>query len=290
MHAVVNLDKPAGLTSRKAMEQAGKALKTKKAGHAGTLDPMATGVLLVCLGEATKISSYIQDLEKEYSATLKLGERTDTLDAEGEIIETADYSAVTEDKVREVLQRFTGDIEQVPPMYSALKHGGKPLYKLARKGVEIDRSPRKVRISELELTRFAPPYVDIRVVCSKGTYIRTLADDIGSALGTMAHIAALRRLRVGHFNVDDAVSLEELHPGHGAVHSIDSALRHLREVVLSPEEYSRASNGAPIDIKNHVTPRKDEFLRLKDPAGDVFAVGVISGEKIRVRRLLHLKS
>jgi tRNA pseudouridine55 synthase len=142
MHAVVNLDKPAGLTSRRALEQASRVLKTRKAGHAGTLDPIATGVLLVCLGEATKISGYLLDLEKEYSATLKLGERTDTLDSEGTVIERVEDFSVTEEQVRDALEKFTGDIEQVPPMYSALKHEGKPLYKLARKGVEVDRRPR----------------------------------------------------------------------------------------------------------------------------------------------------
>jgi tRNA pseudouridine55 synthase len=290
MHAVVNVDKPLGLTSRRAMERAARALKTKKAGHAGTLDPVATGVLLVCLGEATKISSYLLDLEKEYSATLKLGERTDTLDSEGEVIERVESFSVTEEQVREVLEKFTGDIEQMPPMYSAVKQAGKPLYKLARKGVEVEREARKVCITELELTRFSPQELDIRVVCSKGTYIRTLADDIGSSLGTLAHITALRRLRIGSFRVSDAAPPDELHPGHPAVHTIDSALGHLREIVLTPEEYRRAANGVPVSREGGISHCKGEIFRLKGPDGDIFALGVIEAKKIRVRRLLHLKS
>jgi tRNA pseudouridine55 synthase len=267
MHAVVNLDKPAGLTSRKAMVLAQQALSAKRAGHAGTLDPIATGVLLVCLGEATKISSYFLDLEKEYTTTLKLGERTDTLDTEGTVVERVEDFSVTESQVEEVLKKFRGDIEQVPPMYSALKRSGTPLYKLARTG-------------------FAPPLLELRITCSKGTYIRTLADDIGASLGTGAHITGLRRLRIGHFRAEDAALPDELHPGHSAVHSIDSALRHLTEITLNSKEFSLALNGTPI-MKNAPA---GECLRLRDPHGETFAIGEVSGKKIRVRRLLHVKS
>lgn len=291
MHAVVNVDKPAGLTSRKVMEHASRVLSTRKAGHAGTLDPMATGVLLVCLGEATKISGYLADLEKEYTATLKLGERTDTFDAEGRVTHKVEDFSVTESQVEEVLESFRGDIEQVPPMYSAVKQKGKPLYKLARKGVEVDRKPRRVRISELELLRFDPPLIQIRITCSKGTYIRTLADDIGKALGPGAHITALRRLRVGHFTADGAVPPERLHSEDGAVHTIDSALRHLQEIVLTPEEYSLAVNGVPFSRERAVSLCKGRLFRLKDPHEEIFAVGMHNrGEKIRVRRMLKLKS
>jgi tRNA pseudouridine55 synthase len=286
MHAVVNLDKPAGLTSRKAMVLAQQALSAKRAGHAGTLDPIATGVLLVCLGEATKISSYFLDLEKEYTTTLKLGERTDTLDTEGTVVERVEDFSVTESQVEEVLKKFRGDIEQVPPMYSALKRSGTPLYKLARKGIEVERPPRKVHIAELELTGFAPPLLELRITCSKGTYIRTLADDIGASLGTGAHITGLRRLRIGHFRAEDAALPDELHPRHSAVHSIDSALRHLTEITLNSKAFSLALNGTPI-MKNAPA---GECLRLRDPHGETFAIGEVSGKKIRVRRLLHVKS
>jgi tRNA pseudouridine55 synthase len=273
------------------MEHARRVLKTRKAGHAGTLDPMATGVLLVCLGEATKISGYLADLEKEYTATLKLGERTDTFDAEGRITHKVEDFSVTESQVEEVLEGFRGDIEQVPPMYSAVKQAGRPLYKLARKGVEVERKPRRVRVSELELLKFNLPLIQIRITCSKGTYVRTLADDIGMALGPGAHITALRRLRIGHFTADEAAPPEELHPGHGAVHTIDSALRHFEGIVLTPEEYSLALNGIPFSRSAAVNFCQGTLFRLKDPHEDIFAVGVYNyGKKIRVRRLLNLKS
>jgi len=286
MHVVVNLDKPAGLTSRTAMVLAQRALGAKRAGHAGTLDPLATGVLLVCLDEATKISGYLLDLEKEYTATLKLGERTDTLDAEGTVVERVEDFSVTESQVEKVLEKFRGGIEQVPPMYSALKRSGTPLYKLARKGITVERPPRKVRISELELTGFAPPLLELRITCSKGTYIRTLADDIGADLGMGAHVTALRRLRIGHFRAEDAALPDELRPGHSAVHSIDSALRHLTEITLNSKEFSLALNGTPI-MKNAPA---GECLRLQDPHGETFAIGEVSGKKIRVKRLLHVKA
>jgi tRNA pseudouridine55 synthase len=272
------------------MEHARKVLKTRKAGHAGTLDPIATGVLLVCLGEATKITGYLADLEKEYSATLKLGERTDTFDSEGRVTDKVEDFSVTGSQVEEVLKRFRGDIEQVPPMYSAVKQAGKPLYKLARKGLEVERKPRQVQISKLELLKFDSPFIEISIACSKGTYIRTLADDIGMALGPGAHITALRRLRVGHFTADEAAPPEELHEGHGAVHAIDSALRHLQEIVLTPEEYALAVNGAPLSRNEAVTLCQGTLLRLKDPHENIFAVGAVVAKKIKVRRLLHLKS
>jgi tRNA pseudouridine55 synthase len=290
MHAVVNLDKPRGLTSRKAMELARKALNTRKAGHAGSLDPIATGVLLVLLGEATKLSDCLMDLEKEYSATVKLGERTDTMDAEGAVVERVEDFSVTGPEVEKALQGFRGEIEQVPPMYSALKVSGTSLYKLARKGVEVERKPRRVLVSELELLGLEGPCLRIRIVCSKGTYIRTLADDIGRALGTGGHISSLRRLRVGHFRAGEAAAPEDLHPGHPAVHSVDSALAHLREITLGPKEYSLALHGAPFIKNKGLGLRQGELLRLKDPRGEVFAVGVCRGEKVRVRRLLHLKA
>jgi tRNA pseudouridine55 synthase len=290
MHAVVNVDKPAGLTSRRAMEHARRVLETRKAGHAGTLDPMATGVLLVCLGEATKISGYLAELEKEYSATLKLGERTDTFDAEGKTTHKVEDFMVTRAEVEEILESFRGDIEQVPPMYSAVKQAGKPLYKLARKGLEVERKPRQVRISDIELLKFDSPLIQIRITCSKGTYIRTLADDIGTALGPGAHITALRRLRVGHFTADEAALTEELHEGHGAVHTIDLALKHLQEIVLTPEEYALAVNGVPFSRNAAVSLCQSTLLRLKDPHENIFAVGAVYGKKIRVRRLLNLKS
>lgn len=290
MNAVVNLDKPAGLTSREAMELARKALDAPKAGHAGTLDPIATGVLLVLLGETTKLSNYLLPLEKEYSATLKLGERTDTFDAEGAVIERVEDFSVTEAQVEEALGKFRGETVQVPPMYSALKISGNPLYKLARKGLEVERPPRKVFVSKIEMLRLEPPFLQINIVCSKGTYVRVLADDIGKALGVGAHVAGLRRLRVGRFRVEEATSPEDLHAGHPALHSVDSALAHLKEIVFTSDEFRRASHGMPVSINKVSSLKPGELLKLKNPRGETFAVGAVSGRKVRVRRLLHLKS
>ena len=203
------LDKPVGLTSNRVLQQAKRLLGARKAGHAGTLDPLATGLLLVLLGEATKFAGPLLDADKEYLATLRLGERTATGDAEGGVLERKPVK-VSDAQVAAALERFRGEIEQVPPMHSALKRDGVPLYKLARRGEEVERKARRVEIRELEMTRFASPELDLRVRCSKGTYVRTLAEDIGAALGTGAHLRALRRTGSGGFRVEHATRLEEL--------------------------------------------------------------------------------
>lgn len=203
------LDKPVGITSNRALQVVKKLYRAGKAGHAGTLDPLASGLLVVLFGEATKFAAPLLDDDKEYLATLKLGERTATGDAEGEVLERKPVS-VTEPALVAVLGRFEGEIEQVPPMYSALKRDGVPLYRLARRGETVERGVRPVRISRLQIVRFASPLLELRVRCSKGTYVRTLAEDIGAALGTVAHLAGLRRTASGRFGVADAVPLAEL--------------------------------------------------------------------------------
>ena len=203
------LDKAVGISSNRALQEARKLYGARKAGHAGTLDPLASGLLVVLFGEATKLAGSLLEDDKEYLATLKLGETTATGDAEGEVLERKDFSA-NEAQVGAVLARFRGEIEQVPPMHSALKRGGVPLYALARRGESVARAPRRVRISELETLAFEPPRLRLRVRCSKGTYIRTLAEDIGAALGSGAHLAALRRTGSGRFRVEQAATLEAL--------------------------------------------------------------------------------
>jgi tRNA pseudouridine55 synthase len=183
--------------------------RARKAGHAGTLDPLASGLLLVLFGEATKFAGPLLEADKEYAARLKLGERTATGDAEGEILERLPVSA-DESKIETVLRAFRGDIDQIPPMYSALKQDGVPLYGLARQGKTVERRPRTVHIYELRAVRLELPFLELQVRCSKGTYIRTLAEDIGAALGTVAHLAALRRTAAGGFRIEDAVSLAAL--------------------------------------------------------------------------------
>jgi tRNA pseudouridine55 synthase len=203
------LDKPVGLSSNRALQEARKLYGMRKAGHAGTLDPLASGLLIALFGEATKFAGPLLDSDKEYVATVKLGERTSTGDAEGALLETKPVNT-SEAELQLALARLRGDIDQLPPMYSALKRDGVPLYRLARKGQTVARAPRRVRILELESTRFDPPHAEIRVRCSKGTYIRTLAEDLGAALGTGAHISALRRTASGRFSVADACRLEAL--------------------------------------------------------------------------------
>ncbi len=203
------LDKPVGISSNRALQDVKRIYAVRKAGHAGTLDPLASGLLLVLFGEATKFAGPLLDADKEYLATVKLGEKTATGDAEGEVIERRS-AQVPESKIQEILERFKGAIEQVPPMYSALKRDGVPLYALARKGESVPRAPRSVAIAELEQIRFRAPLLELRVRCSKGTYVRTLAEDIAAALGTVGHLAALRRTASGGFQVKDAVTLERL--------------------------------------------------------------------------------
>ena len=212
VHGVLLLDKPLGLSSNQALQRARRLLSAEKAGHTGTLDPLATGLLPLCFGAATKFSQANLDADKAYRATLCLGRRTTTGDAEGEVVEERPVQA-DDDAVRAALARFTGPIEQVPPMHSALKHQGRALYDYAREGVEIERAPRRVTIHAIAWVAREGEHgerlvIDVR--CSKGTYIRTLAEDIGQALGCGAHLAALRRTASGALSVDDALSLDAL--------------------------------------------------------------------------------
>ena len=228
------LDKPVGLSSNAALQRAKRVFGASKAGHAGTLDPLASGLLLVLLGEATKFAGPLLDADKEYLATVKLGETTTTGDAEGTVLErkAVDVSARELDAV---LAKFRGTIDQLPPMHSALKRDGVPLYKLARKGLTVERKPRRVQVHELRLLGFEPPRVELQVRCSKGTYIRSLAEDIGAALGTGAHLAALRRTASGGFSVEDALGEQrDLHLGRAGIVSgalvLFDDLRFLRDL------------------------------------------------------------
>jgi tRNA pseudouridine55 synthase len=237
------LDKPVGLTSNAALQKAKKALRAAKAGHAGTLDPLASGLLIVLFGEATKFAGPLLDADKEYVATLKLGERTTTGDAEGEVIQTR---PVRIEGLAPVLERFKGQIEQVPPMHSALKHKGTPLYRLARRGEEVARAPREVRIAQLEVLESAPPRLVLRVVCSKGTYIRTLAEDIGEALGCGAHLAGLRRTGSGRFRVEDARGLDAL--DEDCVLPLPALVEGLARVELTGAQEVRLRQGQALQI------------------------------------------
>jgi len=210
LEGVLLIDKPSGMTSHDVVDRVRRTLRMKRIGHAGTLDPLATGLLIILVGKATKLSQYLMSLDKEYIGTVRLGESTDTQDADGDVVSTRPVPALTEAQLREAMQTFIGDQYQTPPMFSAKKLAGVPLYKLARKGKEVEREPRFIRVSAFDLTRFALPEFDVLLRCSKGTYVRTIAHDLGEKLGCGAHLSALRRTATDRFNISQAVPLAEL--------------------------------------------------------------------------------
>ena len=213
LDGILILDKPAGLSSNRALQQVKRLYGAAKAGHTGSLDPLATGVLPLCFGEATKFSQFLLDADKAYESTFLLGIATATGDAEGEVLATKDASAISEADVAKALEAFRGEIEQVPSMYSALKHQGQPLYKLARRGQEVERKARRVVIKRLELRAFrcgVQPEVDIYLECSKGTYVRSIAEDLGAMLDCGAHVSSLRRTRAGAFGIESSVTMATL--------------------------------------------------------------------------------
>ncbi|MFH1664798.1 MAG: tRNA pseudouridine(55) synthase TruB [Candidatus Omnitrophota bacterium] len=206
---ILVIDKEKGMTSHDVVDAVRRRFRIKKVGHAGTLDPNATGVLVLLLGKATKLSNELLNDEKEYEALMKLGERTDSGDRDGEVILSREVK-VSEERVKETIAEFRGEMEQVPPMISAKKVKGVRLYKLARRGMEVERKPHKIRVTEIEVTHISLPLVRFRTVCSKGTYIRQMAEDIGEKLGCGAHLVDLRRLRSGQFSLDKAVPFSKL--------------------------------------------------------------------------------
>ncbi len=210
MHGILLVDKPRGLTSHDVVRKIRQLYRTRKVGHAGTLDPLATGVLVVAVGDGTKILQFLFDDTKSYRATLRLGVATDTFDADGQVLATREVPPLDMDKINAACRPFRGVIEQLPPMYSALKHQGVPLYELARKGQEIERQARQICISRLNVCSYSAPELTIEVDCSKGTYIRSLASDLGDGLGCGAHLTALRRLRSGVFSLENCYTLEQL--------------------------------------------------------------------------------
>lgn len=247
LDALLLLDKPAGISSNGALQQARRLFGAAKAGHGGTLDPLASGVLPVLFGEATKFSRFLLDSDKEYLADVRLGASTSTGDAEGEV--TA-RSAVDADgaRIEAALARFRGEIEQIAPMYSALKREGRPLYELARRGVVIARRPRRVVIRALELLERSGDVLRLRVRCSKGTYVRALAEDLGAALGTLAHLGALRRTAAGRFTLEQAVPLQSLAAMEEAARErllvpVEALLQDLPSVQLDPERARCFLNG-----------------------------------------------
>ena len=211
---ILVVNKPMGLTSHDVVKEIRRKFRMQQVGHAGTLDPLATGVLVILLGKSTKLFNKFVDLDKAYRATLILGTSTDSADIQGKVLEKRPYEHITREQAEIVFRRFAGEIEQVPPMVSAVKVKGKKLYQLARKGIAIERQARLIKIHRLQLESFAPPEVKFYLECSKGTYVRQLAEDIGKELGCGACITQIERTKVGSFSIDDAVTLEEINEGH----------------------------------------------------------------------------
>ena len=256
---IIVLDKAVGLSSNKALQEVKWLFEANKAGHTGSLDPLATGVLPLCLGEATKVSQFLLNSDKRYRARIKLGIRTDSADSEGQVIAECDEVNVSREQVEQALQSFKGETQQIPPMHSALKVDGVPLYKLAREGKTISREARNICVYELELTDFQGDEIELEITCSKGTYIRTIADDLGQDLGCGAHIIALRRLQAGAFTEADCVStdaLREVKEKHGMdrldqnLIPMDRAIEDLPEVNLPSIAASQFKNGQSVLVRH----------------------------------------
>ena len=246
------VDKPSGITSSKLVQSIKKTFSLNKIGHTGTLDPLATGLMVLCVGQATKFSQFLLVKDKSYRVSIKLGVATDTFDAEGLVTSEKDVNHVTRDLIEASLTNFQGEIEQIPPMYSAIKKNGVPLYKMARRGLKVDLEPRKVRIYEIKMLGFDGKFLDLKVCCSKGTYIRTIAADLGDVLGCGAHVAELRRLSVGTYDEKDMLAFDELvkleNPDGLADHllPIASAFKDWSEVLIDPRQARLLKNGAKL--------------------------------------------
>lgn len=259
INGIVVLDKPIGLSSNAALQEVKRIYDANKAGHTGSLDPLATGVLPLCFGEATKVSQFLLNSDKKYRARIRLGIRTDSGDSEGLVIDSRSEFSFSRKDVEKALRNFEGEIDQIPPMYSALKVNGVPLYKLARKGETIEREPRRVNIYSIELTEFGADELELEIACSKGTYIRTIADDLGQLLGCGAHIIALRRTQAGVFTEHDCVNIESLRAEKEAsgfdqidqhLIPMDEAIADLPEVILPGITASCIKNGQPVLVRH----------------------------------------
>jgi len=290
---IILLDKPRGFTSNAALQKVRWLLNAEKAGHTGSLDPLATGVLPLCFGEATKFSQYLLDADKAYETVAQLGVTTSTADAEGDVLERRPVALSAAD-IEAVLPRFRGDIQQVPPMHSALKRDGQPLYKLARAGEVVEREARSVTITRLELLEVIGDRVRLAVSCSKGTYIRTLVEDIGRALGCGAHVAELRRTQAGPFVLADTVSLEALEQAHGEggsealdrfLKAVDCGLQHWPLLSFSEHSAYYWLHGQPVRV-----PDAPAFgmVRVQDQNGRFIGIGEVSDDgRVAPRRLIR---
>ncbi|MBE9537302.1 MAG: tRNA pseudouridine(55) synthase TruB [Proteobacteria bacterium] len=285
LSGILLIDKPEGITSHGVVSKVRRALNMKKVGHAGTLDPFATGLLVILVGEGTKLSDSLMAGKKRYTAGVLMGEKTDTGDLSGSIVEKKSCAGIDEATVLDVLPRFTGEIKQVPPMYSALKRGGVPLYKMARKGLEVERKPREVFIDRVDVASFDSPLFSIDVECSKGTYIRTLGEDISEAMGTCGHLISLRRLSVGPFSLEDAINIDQLAKGNVVAANLiplKEALPAMPELVVCDEAERKVSNGQAIRSE-----WIDGCMPEKITAGEKVKVTSGRGRLLSIAEIIH---
>ena len=301
---VLLIDKPQGMTSQQVVSKVKYLLKSdvhdsKKAGHTGTLDPMATGLLPICLGEATKFSHYQLDAVKSYQAIIKLGEQTDTGDAEGEIITTIPVPHVTQAMLQSVTEQFLGEIMQVPPMYSALKKDGKKLYELAREGIEVERAARPLTIYQLSLTPLSDQQLQLTVTCSKGTYVRVLAEDIAKALGTLGHLTALRRIQTGDFEIANAITLADFAALDVAARfdkllAVDACVHSLPSLVLDDSQSKRIRQGQRLNVKTTMLTQQliltaNQTFRLFDDHQQFLGTGLLEPNgRLQPMKLVNL--
>ncbi len=288
MDGVLNINKPSGMTSHDVVQAVRRLLKEKRVGHTGTLDPIATGVLVLCIGRATRIARYLEAGEKEYQAIMRLGVTTETLDAEGRILETRPYQPPHPDQLLQVFNRWIGTIMQLPPVYSAVKVGGVPSYRLARQGKAETLKPREVTIHDIELTAYEDPFVSFTVKCSKGVYIRSLCADVGEALGPGGHLTGLVRTRSGRFTLDCAVSLGNLADAaaSGAVERLlvpmDEALADFPELSVTEAESENILHGGRVPVQQrHSGEASATVFRIHDPSGRLIALGRSDGRELQ---------
>lgn len=286
IEGILCVDKPLGLTSHDVVSRVRRLANIRKVGHGGTLDPLATGLLIVAVGRATRMLEYVLGQTKEYQALVRLGQTSSTYDAEGELIDH-DAEPVAETDIRQGLMRFRGEIWQTPPMYSAVKKQGKPLYELARQGIEVAREARQVTIYELELLTFEPPDVTLHVRCSSGTYIRSLAHDLGQALGTGGYLAGLRRTAIGHFGEEDATPLQMMTADDlpNLLHPMESAVAHLSAIVLSQADARALSQGQ--SVPGGGQQAVDSPVRVFDEADAFVGIAALEDERWRPLKIFY---
>ncbi len=313
VNGVLLLDKPIGMSSNQALQQVKRLFEARKAGHTGSLDPLASGLLPVCFGHATKLSAFLLDADKRYEVTCRLGQRTDTGDAEGKVVAESDPSHVSEATLRKAIEGFRGPIEQLPPMYSALKHNGQRLYKLAREGIEVERKPRPVTIHGLELIELKHEYASMQVHCSKGTYVRTLVEDIAATLGTHAFVTALRRTAAGPYGARqeggeadrlegdvpapdlltmtglEALKARAEQDGQDGLDAlllpVDSAIAQWPPVKLRPESAQYLKNGQPVLVPQAPS---EGWVRLYEEDSSFLGMGRITEDgRVAPKRLFQ---